>query len=401
MSGNVQSIEVSNFKGVEHLRLEPEGSSLVLLTGRNGAGKSSFLDALVEIIDPQGVKLTPKPIRDGATEAVAEIVTEDIVLTRTWKKDDAGTLVARATDGAKYSSGRDVVAKLTGGALFEPFAFVSLPEKAQREELLRRVDLDIDLDEVAAKRAVLFEGRTEVNREVKRLQGALASLPTPLPNAPREGVSLADALKELKAAEKLDDAINRSETTRVSAERDIVELEENLRVARARLVELNEYLAKAVRPDLVAAREKVDQIEQINDEARAAREWDNLNVRVSEAVAHSESLTEAVAELDRAKAEALAKAKFPVAGLSVDESGILFDGVPFKQVNTAKQVEVAFALSTSGDRELRLVIIREGSLLDDETLAGIQRIAEERDYLVLVEKVASGEVGFEYVGGEK
>lgn len=393
---------MTNYKGVESLTLQPEGSHLVQITGKNGSGKSSYLDAVAAIIESRGVKLTPKPIREGADSARAEIITDDVKLVRTWKKNDAGTLTAFTSDGARYPSGLEVVKQLTGGQMFEPFAFVSLPEKKQREELLRHVDLDIDLDEVAEQRSELFDARTEVNRDVKRLEGALESLPSVPEDTPDEPVSVAELSRRLSDAQEEHreyDALVRQRDN-ASAEVDrirsqIDDLKIRLQQQESLIQDTNSLLVKNDLPDIEFWREKLESADELNAQVRVKQECVSIASKLDEARDKANKLTSDIFALDQSKAKALAKAEFPVPGLSVDDEQILVDGVPFKQVNTAEQVAVSFALATSGERDLRLVIIREGSLLDDSTLNRIYEVAAERDYLVLVECVdQSDQVGF-------
>ncbi|WP_198517736.1 ATP-binding protein [Microbacterium lacus] len=88
-----KTFTVRGYKGVKEITLSPAGS-LVLIAGANGAGKSSFIDAFVELFDPKGTRLTPMPIHDGEDEARAEYTDTElgIRVVRTWRKNDAGKL---------------------------------------------------------------------------------------------------------------------------------------------------------------------------------------------------------------------------------------------------------------------------------------------------------------------
>lgn len=140
-----QTFTVQDYKGVKEITLSPTGR-LVVIAGSNGAGKSSFIDAIAELFDPKGTKLTPNPIREGADEARAEYVDDELGLriTRVWKRNGtAGTLSVEALDGARYQKPAEVVAGLLGGAIFDPVAFLNLDEKKQREALLAKVTLPV------------------------------------------------------------------------------------------------------------------------------------------------------------------------------------------------------------------------------------------------------------------
>lgn len=86
----------------------------------------------------------------------------------------------------------------------------------------------------------------------------------------------------------------------------------------------------------------------------------------------------------------------------MDESGVTFEGIPFVQTNTATRRKVAFAIATAGAPKLRLVIVRDGDLLDAESLDAIRVLAEERGYTVLCERDRdeSRAIGFTIRDGE-
>lgn len=400
-----QTFSVENFKGVREITLSPEGS-LVVIAGGNGAGKSSFIDAFVELFDPKGTRLTPKPIREGEDEARAEFTDTNlgVRIVRTWKKNDAGSLEVFALDGAKCSKPADVVAQLTGGLIFDPVAFLNLDEKRQRDALLAKVDLPIDLDELAREKAGAEQRRLDGGREVRRLQGALSSLPTPPPGAPTEEVSAADVLTDLQEAQDVNrrrenaERANQDAATEVHRiEAEIARLQESLTVAQRRKDAAYRGLHDAGDPiDLAPIQARLAAVDETNAAARAAREYTRVAAQLAAA---TETVDKAQLDLDTIEGKkrvALAEAEFPVAGLSVDESGVMFDGIPFVQANTATRLRVAFAIATAGEPKLRLVIVRTGDMLDDSSVAAVRELAGQRGYTVLMERDrdSSRSIGF-------
>lgn len=410
-----QTFTVENFKGVREITLSPEGS-LVVVAGGNGAGKSSFIDAFVELFDPKGTRLTPKPIRDGEIKARAEFVDDElnVRIVRTWTKDDAGKLEVFALDGAKYSKPADVVAKLTGGLIFDPVAFLNLDEKKQREALLAKVDLPFDLAAVEREKAGAAERRLEAGRDVKRLQGTLASLPKPAPGAPTEEVSGAAVLAELDQAQRhnaevqrsaalVDEMVARQDSIRgriAQLQREIAEADAELEQVQAR----GQEAARANQEpliDLAPLRAKLAAVDETNAAVRAARDHGKVQTELAAALAAQQGAQNDLDDIDEQKRAGLASAAFPVDGLSVDDSGVTFEGIPFTQVNSAMRRRVAFAIATAGNPDLRLVIVKDGDLLDGDSLTAIQSLAEERGYTVLVERDRdeSREIGFTIVDG--
>ncbi|MDF2507277.1 MAG: hypothetical protein K0Q52_1136 [Microbacterium sp.] len=405
-----QTFAAKNFKGVREITLSPTGS-LVVIAGGNGAGKSSFIDAFVELFDPKGTRLTPKPIRDGEDEAHAEFTDTDlgVRIVRTWKKDDAGKLEVFALDGAKYSKPAEVVASLTGGLIFDPVAFLNLDEKRQRDALLAKVDLPIDLEQVGREKAGAEARRLEAGREVKRLQGALSTLTAPAPGSPTEEVSAQDVLTDLAEAQQHNTDIQRAADLAAelgrqeeSLDRRIMQLRSELETAISDRDDVRgrrgdaEHAAGEAKVDIAPIQARLAAVDETNAGVRAAKEYFRTATALSAAEdAHAEAQSD-IEGIEAGKRLALATAAFPVDGLSVDETGVTFDGIPFGQVNTAMRRRVAFAIATAGDPKLRLVIVKDGDLLDADSLAGIRELAEERGYTVLVERDRdeSRDIGF-------
>lgn len=400
-----QTFSVENFKGVREITLSPSGS-LVVIAGGNGAGKSSFIDAFTELFDPKGTRLTPKPIRDGEDEARAEFTDTDlgVRIVRTWKKEDAGKLEVFALDGAKYSKPAEVVASLTGGLIFDPVAFLNLDERKQREALLAKVQLRVDLDRLAREKAGAESARLDAGREVKRLQGALSTLTAPTPVTPTEEVSAQDILDELGAAQAENrrreeaDRENRFQAQQVQdVEAEIARLQKNLEEKRERKeAAYKARQALGEMTDLAPFQERLAAVDETNSAVRAAREYFSTAKALAAAEEEHARAQTRIDEVEKVKASALAEARFPVDGLSVDDSGVTFNGIPFGQVNSAMRRRVAFAIATAGDPKLRLVIVKDGDLLDATSLEGIREIAEERGYTVLVERDRdeSRDIGF-------
>jgi ABC-type cobalamin/Fe3+-siderophores transport system ATPase subunit len=396
-----QTFTVKNFKGVREITLSPTGS-LVVVAGANGAGKSSFIDAFVELFDPKGTRLTPKPIHDGEDEARAEFTDTDlgIRVVRTWRRNDAGRLEVFALDGAKYSKPADMLAELTGGLIFDPVAFLNLDEKKQRDALLAKVDLPFDLDALDREKAGAEQRRLEAGREVKRLEGALASLPKPAPGTPVEEVSAADLVAKLRAAEEQNYQIRSARDMAAQTRARISELERQIEDARAALADLEE-IERRDQVDVITLRADLDRIEETNAGVRMAREHARVSSELAAARAAHEAAQADIDAVEAKKTAGLAAASFPVDGLSVTDDGVTFGGIPFSQVNSAARRKVAFAIATAGEPKLRLVIIRDGDLLDSDSLEGIRELAEQRGYTVLVERDRdeSRQIGFTIVDG--
>lgn len=101
-------------------------------------------------------------------------------------------------------------------------------------------------------------------------------------------------------------------------------------------------------------------------------------------------LTTKLETLDADKRGQLSAAKFPVDGLSIDlvnEGGVLFKGFPFSQASSAEQLRVSVAMGMALNPTLRVMCIRDGSLLDEDSMQMLADMAEAGDYQFWIETV--------------
>jgi energy-coupling factor transporter ATP-binding protein EcfA2 len=398
-SQKITKITVTDFMGIEGtIEMFPTGH-LQVIAGPNGSGKSSFMHAVEECFDPAGTRLIPNPVNNKAARAKVEILLTDGRIVRDYPKDGPGTLTAYALDGAKYPSGKEFVADITGGVLFDPVDFVKLSDKEQRQTLLSKVTLPFDLAEIDAKRKGFFDGRTDKTREVKRLAAQLAGCAQADASVPDAEVSAASLHAEINAIYEHNTEVNRRNNAaeaavlaRVAADQRgkalAAEMDEHRAQRGALLAAERAAIGVATSiapqsPDAVAA--QLASIDETNVKVRAQLTRAALANELADRTAEEAALTASITDIDKVKADGLAAADFP-AGLSVSDDAIMFGDVTFKQLNTARQDSIAFDLATSGNPDLKIVVMKSGNDLDDMSLAAVQKLADERGYFVLMER---------------
>jgi hypothetical protein len=105
-------------------------------------------------------------------------------------------------------------------------------------------------------------------------------------------------------------------------------------------------------------------------------------------------------QLNAEKAKALSDAKFPVDGLCFTAEGLTFNALPLEQASSAERLRVSLAMGLALNPKLKVVLIRDGSLLDAKSLAMVGEMAARADAQVWVELISSGPVGIEIVDGQ-
>jgi hypothetical protein len=99
-------------------------------------------------------------------------------------------------------------------------------------------------------------------------------------------------------------------------------------------------------------------------------------------------MTARLEKMDSDKRAATTNAKYPVPGLLFDASGgITLNGIPFEQCSAAEQLKVSIAVGFALNPKLRVLLVRDGSLLDEDSMNVLIAMAKEADAQVWIERV--------------
>jgi recombinational DNA repair ATPase RecF len=384
---------MENFKRITAADITPDGH-MVILSGPNAAGKTSVLDGIWAALGGgTATRAIERPIRDGATEAVVQLNLGDLVVTRKWKGEKS-TLTVTGADGRKHTSPQALLDSLVGQLAFDPLAFATYPPAKQRAILLDLVGLAGTLAELDDERRTAYDDRTDVNRAVKQYDAELAAYPD-LTDAPDQELSVADLLEQYEAAKALNARITAARQTVESAELNVAQLRELLAEAEQTLADARRHAegAPALR-DLSAYTAKIQNADALNAAARQkARHAETLNARTAMA-ARADELTATIEDVDARKAAALKTAVFPVDDLGFDADGVTYHDVPFSQASSAERLRVSTAMGMALNPQLRVMHLRDASLLDSGNLAALADMAAAQDFQLWVERVdESGAVG--------
>ena len=418
-------LQAESFRKLAAVELEvSEGESLIQISGKNGAGKSSILDAIWETLGGKGVS-KGNPVKHGEKEAQVEVTLkggeETLIATRRWKADGKSSikLVTKTftDDGDErvYTLGspQKVLDDLLETVAFDPVRLIKASDK-DRAEILRKAS-GLDLTEIDEERKKVYDTRTDARRllEIKEkdTENWRGRAPAEDPGPVESIKMLMDLQKE--TTEKIQ-AAEVKKDRRADAAIELNGVKEKL----AELQIQKETLEKELNtlPDTDTLTKEVDtlsaELEEIVKKARgieghntAAAAWKNYQEAVEAEGQQKtvwENLDNEYKALGVKRADLIKAADMPLEGLELNEAGeTVYKGVVFDQCSQGEQLRIATVLAMSMKPGLRVIQIRDGSLLDSKAKAQLAGIAHEYGFQVWLEMVdESGDVGIYLEDGE-
>lgn len=408
----IVKLEANNVKRLKAVEIIPVGNT-VTISGKNDQGKTSILDS-IEYALAGNRTICEKPVRLG--EAKAWIVCDlgDIVVERRFTAAGGTSLEVRDAEGVPQRSPQAILDSLCQSIAFDPLEFVR--SKAPKQlEILRQI-VKLDFTELNTTRQRVYDERTTQGRQLENAKGRLTAYPFE-PDAPLVELSL-DALTQKlvevkqknQEAKRADERIEEKEKAHTVARRacqqcdvDIADLEQRLTGKREQRKNYLQILntaadevttAKAAasaltRLDETSVQSEIDGLQETNAKVRK----NALHLKVQDEITGYEEqikhLTTEIEQLDYRKQVAISQAAFPLPGLSLDDSGVLLNGVPFTQGSQAKQLQAAVAIGIALNPKIRVILIRDASLLDSDSMKLIHDMAVKHDVQIWMEVVGS------------
>lgn len=417
------SLVAENIKKLRAVEITPDGN-IVTISGRNGQGKTSILDSIWLALSMSDARIGT-PIRKGEKKARIKLDMGELVVERKFTEGGGSTLTVANAQGATFKSPQTMLNSLIGALSFDPLSFTRKDASKQFEELRSIVKLDIDIDALTLSNKLDYDKRTAVNRDAKTKRTQFEAMKI-VAGLPTEAIDESALLTQIQEAAESNTMIETRKGRREQARLDIIakknralDLRSQAEELRARATSLDNDAAiedgaaadiqkqldeAPVLPepvDISSLRIQLDRAKETNAAIENSAKRKALEEETKALEKQSEDLTAAMERRDKQKFDAIQAAQMPVEGLSFGDGVVTFNGVPFSQASSAEQLSVSMAIAMAANPKLRVIRITDGSLLDEESMAAIAKMAKDKDFQVWVEMVDStGKVGIVIEDGE-
>lgn len=407
----VVELTIDSYKRVRAAHVKPTPTGLVLVRGKNAAGKSTVIESMLDVL---GIEKSALPITEGEHAGNVNVrlsngnPDEDLIVEEKITRDDGGkakrALSITAADGSKIKGPAGVLKSLRGH-FADPVAFLDMAAADQVKAVLAVTGLDEELESLEGIALGQYERRRDLGRDADRLTKALWEIRSEvegLPAPPDEG-SIEDLTAELTAAKdhnaEIDqhlariasvDARGSEAAARLELLRTEVEkLEGELAAHRSTRELAAEKVKGSVRIDTDPIVEKLTAFEEVAKHAARRELLESTRASHAEAAALHVKIGDSLDETRQAIDDLLDKADFPDPDMSYDSSEkmLKINGIPFAQASQAERLKAAASVAMAGDPAIRVMFAREGSLLDEESRLQLADLAEKAGFQLWLEVV--------------
>lgn len=454
-----------NVKRLKLVSITPKGS-VVPITGRNGQGKTSVLDAIWWALGGKD-NITAVPIRKGAESGSITLDLGQFVVERTftakkkcgrckgtgshfnaetkeherhdcedcagsgWIAENGSELSVRAPSavegqkGPKYSSPQAMLDALVGSLSFDPLEFARGSNAQQFDMLRKAVSIEFDFDGATKANAEDYKERARLNAVAKSKRATSSAITIP-EGTPTDKIDTDSIDKRIRVAWEANANIGIVEAQRNSlaeqirqrlvlkaqsitrVRNEILRLQQDLELHEKdqQAIEVERDTHTALPPvegkqDTTALEAELQAAKVVNHNVDRLWHRNNESKDAEIAEAAAAEMTSRMEVRNKAKQDAITGAKMPVEGLGFGDGLVTFNDLPFEQASDAQRLQVSIGIAMAMNPKLRVIRIRDGSLLDEDSMNVVAYMARQGGYQFWLERVDhSGKVGIVLEDGE-
>ncbi|KKL84544.1 hypothetical protein LCGC14_1963660 [marine sediment metagenome] len=409
----ITNLQIENIKRIKAIDVTPQ-KDLVVIEGKNKAGKTSLMDSISYLLGGK-ILIPEQPIRTGEKEGYVEANFGDFTISRKWSNPYTSTLKIKTADGSSPGSPQAWLDEKIGSFALEVAELMNM-KKDDRITVFKRIT-GLKLDDLKVK----YERVQDDKRlEARRLEGLKKELST-LDDLPEKAeTENFDALQEerkkkdkendeyytkMKDEEikseslqryedellQINNRINELKLTLEGAEKDKKNVELFIGESEKVIIQIKEEKEKMPTWDLSEIDERM---KKSNDAIELQYKYKRKETLATDVLVLGKEIEGYVVEMDKIKKEKsdrIKNTKLPIEGLEFDGDVIRYNNIEFEECSTAERIEIALAVAVEENPNIRVLLIREGSSLDESAVKRVKKLAKEHNFQIWIETVHSSD----------
>lgn len=388
---HITSLELENVKKVKAVTLEPSPAGLTVIGGRNGAGKTSVLDAIAWALG--GEKFRPDAAkRSGSVlDPMLRVqLSNGLTVTR---KGPKGALTV--TDETGRRSGQQLLNNFIEVLALDLPRFLGASDKERAAILLNLLGLQDQLDALEREERAKYDTRLQIGRDREQARHHADSLEWyPDAGAPVSVLALTEKLKEAQAVNAANREL-RNKVGQLEVRRETIR--DQIQALQTELGSVNDELATArMKEERLTDRDEdailqlIQAADEINAKVRANTAKMEADQRASLLADEYDALTGEIEDVRARRAALLEGADMPLPGLSVQEGVLTYNGQPWSCMSSAEQLRAATAIVARLKPECRFVLVDKLEQMDTDTLREFGAWAAQQGLQVIGTRVSTG-----------
>lgn len=389
----ISTLELENVKRIKAVSLAPAESGLTVIGGDNGQGKTSVLDAIAWALG--GEKFKPSnPQREGSVlpPHLRITLSNGLVVER---KGDKGAL--KVTDPNGKKAGQQLLNEFVESLALNLPKFMGATGKEKAHTLLQIIGVEDKLAELERQEETFYNQRHALGQIADRKAKYAEELPN-YTEAPAEEISIADLIKSQQEILARNGENQRKRADRERYDRELAQAQIDFDRAKKALeqAEKNALTARKSAEGLIdestaEIEENIRNIDEINAKVRANIERERALQEADELKGQYGELSEKIEQIRAEKSSLLNNAEMPLAGLSVEDGELVYNGAKWDCMSGAEQLKIATAIVRKLNHECGFVLMDKLEQMDAKTLAEFGKWLEQEGLQVIATRVSTGD----------
>ena len=385
MGITIHSLDIENVKRVKAVSLKPSPAGLTVIGGKNGAGKTTVLDAIVWALG--GEKYRPSEAqRDGSmTPPHIRITLSNGLVVERKGKNSALTV----TDPSGKKAGQQLLNEFISQLALDLPRFLQANAKEKADTLLQILGIGPQLRALDDEIARIYNQRTTVGQIRDQKAAHAAELPE-YADAPGEEISVSELSHQLTEALK-NNAANIAWRDKLAADqRRAEELQAELTALMASIEQTQAHVDAAVDIDVTAIQNDIERAEEINAKVRANLTKEHAQAEADAEAERYKQLTRTIEDKRADRMRLLEGADLPLPGLTVEDGELKYNGHSWDCMSGSEQLRVATAIVRRLNPACGFVLLDKLEQMDEETLIGFGAWLESEGLQAIATRVSTG-----------
>lgn len=396
----ISSLEIENTKRVKAVKLEPSSNGLTVIGGKNRQGKTSVLDAIAWGLG--GEKFRPsEPHRDGSvTDPYLKIALDNgLIVERKGKNSSLKVIDPQGNKG-----GQTLLSSFIEELALNLPKFLEYTNKEKANTLLQIIGVGEQLALLEKKEKEVYTNRHSIGQIADQKEKFAKEMPY-YDDAPKEPVSAGDLIKQQQEilavngenarkrqrvaeyernVDYLTSDVKRLQDQLKAKEAELAEAQNNLSVAKMDAIDLHDQSTETLE-------QSIRDVDEINVKVRANLDKEKAEEDARELRCKYDTLTVELEDTRKKKMDLLNGAKMPLAGLSVEDGELTYNGYKWDNMSGAEQLQVATAIVRELNPKCGFVLLDKLEQMDTDTLNEFGQWLESQGLQAIATRVSTGD----------